>query len=58
MITSSRRSTTIVASTALALNRSRRASRYGRRTSPNRPGSTAVVANPITVARTAGANPT
>ncbi len=43
VITSSRRST-IVASTALALNRSRRASRYGRRTSPNRAGSTALVA--------------
>ena len=45
------RSTTIVANAAVALSPSRRASRYGRITSPARAGSTADAAKPITVVR-------
>ena len=48
---SSTRSTTIVANAAVALSPSRRASRYGRITSPARAGSTADAAKPITVVR-------
>ncbi len=50
---SSSRSRMIVANAAVALSRSRRASRYGRMTSPARAGSRKLAAKPMTVVRNA-----